>query len=108
MKKKFTTKIISAVLTCTLATGVMAFSVFAEDTAVPGNSSGFDIGEPPVLFEEEMTVGESIVPPMSIDSIDKSDVGNPDTGVRLDAAIAFASCASASAAAGLLRKKKNK
>ena len=108
MKKKFTTKIISAVLTCTLATGVMAFSVFAEDTAVPGNSSGFDIGKPPLLFEEEMTVGESIVPPMSIDSIDKSDVGNPDTGVRLDAAIALASCAAAGVAAVFVRKKKNK
>ena len=80
-----------------------------DDPIVPGDSSGVDMGEPPIPPEEENLPGESgedIVPPASIEGeIPK----NPDSGVQLDLTFAFAAfAASASAAAGLLRKKKNK
>ena len=80
-----------------------------DEPTVPGDSSGGEIGEPPIPPEEENLPGESgedIVPPASIEGeIPK----NPDSGVQLDLTFAFAAfAASASAAAGLLRKKKNK
>ena len=80
-----------------------------DDPVTPGDSSGGDIGEPPVRPDDENVPGESgeaIVPPASIEGeIPK----NPDSGVQLDLTFAFAAfAASASAAAVLVRKKKNK